>query len=100
MPRASSARLSTAVSKLGVMFMNRIAPSSSVLYVANADGSNERQLLTRNNSVFEYHVSFSPDGEWITFTTEHTGDGQSDIYRVRTDGSEISGGTVVWDLVP
>lgn len=73
----------------GVMFMNRIAPSVSVLYVANADGSNARQLLTGNNSVFEYHASFSQDGQWITFTTERAGDGQSDVYRVRTNGSNI-----------
>jgi Tol biopolymer transport system component len=59
------------------------------LYIANTDGSNERQLLTGNNSVFEYHASFSPDGQFITFTSERAGDGQSDVYRVRTNGSEI-----------
>jgi Tol biopolymer transport system component len=58
------------------MLMNRIGPSSSALYVANIDGSNERQLL--NNSVFEYHASFSPDGNWITFTSERNGDGNSE----------------------
>jgi Tol biopolymer transport system component len=88
-PSAFSARSLTAEGKLGVMFMNRIGPSSSVLYVADADGTNERQLLTGNNSVFEYHASFSPDGEWITFTSERAGDGQSDIYRVRTNGSQL-----------
>ncbi|RDW61993.1 hypothetical protein BP6252_11426 [Coleophoma cylindrospora] len=88
-PRASTTNSSAAAGKLGVMYMNRIAPSVSVLYVANADGSNERQLLAGNSSVFEYHASFSPDGEWITFTSERAGDGQSDIYRVRTNGSDI-----------
>lgn len=75
--------------KLGVMFMNRIAPSSSVLYLADANGSNERQLLSDSDAAFEYHASFSPDGEWITFTSERAGDGQSDIYRVRKDGSGL-----------
>ncbi|OAF59753.1 hypothetical protein VC83_04042 [Pseudogymnoascus destructans] len=56
--------------KLGVMFMNRIASSSSVLYIADANGSNERQLLSDSDAAFEYHASFSPDGEWITFTKE------------------------------
>ncbi|OBT66013.1 hypothetical protein VE03_03234 [Pseudogymnoascus sp. 23342-1-I1] len=75
--------------KKGVMFMNRIAPSSSVLYLADANGGNERQLLSDSDAAFEYHASFSPDGEWITFTSERAGDGQSDIYRVRADGSEL-----------
>ncbi|ELR06619.1 hypothetical protein GMDG_08092 [Pseudogymnoascus destructans 20631-21] len=64
--------------KLGVMFMNRIASSSSVLYIADANGSNERQLLSDSDAAFEYHASFSPDGEWITFTSERAGDGQWD----------------------
>ncbi|KAM3085248.1 hypothetical protein ACMFMG_003678 [Clarireedia jacksonii] len=69
--------------------MNRIAPASSVLYVANTDGSNERQLLSSNSTAYDYHASFSPDGQWITFTSERAGDGQSDIYRVRTNGSDL-----------
>lgn len=86
---ASSPRAPTAKGKLGVMFMNRIAPSSSVLYLADANGSNERQLLSDRDANFEYHASFSPDGEWITFTSERAGDGQSDIYRVRADGTGL-----------
>ena len=69
--------------------MNRIGPSSSVLYIANANGSNERQLLPEHNSAFDYHASFSPDGDWITFTSERAGDGQSDIYQVHPHGSEM-----------
>ncbi|XPS71925.1 hypothetical protein M3J09_004099 [Ascochyta lentis] len=60
----------------GVFFMNRIAPGTSELYIANADGSDERKLLG-NDSTFEYHASFSPDGSWIAFTTERNGDGNS-----------------------
>jgi Tol biopolymer transport system component len=92
-PRDTSNIISTRASapgKLGVMFMNRIGPSNSRLYVANADGSNEQELVTGSNtSVIEYHGSFSPDGEWIIFTSERAGDGQSDIYRVRTNGSDL-----------
>ena len=51
----------TVLDKEGVMLMNRINPSTSQLYIANADGSNERLLLA-NDLVFEYHASFSPDG--------------------------------------
>lgn len=71
----------------GVFYMNRIAPGSSELYIANTDGTDERPLLS--NPVFEYHAEFSPDGEWITFTSERNGDGNSDIYRVRTNGSDL-----------
>lgn len=73
--------------KKGVFYMNRIGPGTSELYLSNADGTNERPLLA--NPDFEYHASFSPDGQWIIFTTERNGDGNSDIYRVRTNGSDL-----------
>ncbi|KUM58501.1 hypothetical protein ACN42_g8650 [Penicillium freii] len=73
--------------KKGIFYMNRIAPGTSELYVANVDGTDERPLLS--NPIYEYHATFSPDGEWITFTGERHADGNSDIYRVRTDGSDL-----------
>ncbi|KAF2144345.1 uncharacterized protein K452DRAFT_157124 [Aplosporella prunicola CBS 121167] len=88
MLNAHSARGLPAPGKNGVFLMNRIGPSASELYVANADGSNERKLLA-NSSRFEYHASFSPDGKWISFTSERNGDGNSDIYRCRPDGSGL-----------
>ncbi|PWY75514.1 tricorn protease N-terminal domain-containing protein [Aspergillus heteromorphus CBS 117.55] len=74
--------------KKGVMFMNRIAPATSKLYVSNIDGSNPR-LLLGNETTFDYHAQWSPDGEWIVFTSERAGDGQSDLYRVRADGTSL-----------
>ncbi|OJD31026.1 tat pathway signal sequence domain-containing protein [Diplodia corticola] len=88
MMKSHSARGLPAAGKKGVLFMNRIAPSTSELYVANADGTDERKLLG-NSSAYDYHAAFSPDGEWITFTTERNGDGNSDIYRCRPDGSGL-----------
>jgi Tol biopolymer transport system component len=73
--------------KKGVMLMNRIAPSTSELFISRADGSDERKLLP--TARFEYHAAFSPDGKWILFTSERGGDGQSDVYRCRPDGSEL-----------
>jgi Tol biopolymer transport system component len=73
--------------KKGVMLMNRIGPSASTLYIANADGSDERPLLPESG--FDHHASFSPDGEWIAFTSERNGDGQADVYRCRIDGSDL-----------
>ncbi|BCL32488.1 PD40 domain-containing protein [Streptomyces aurantiacus] len=73
--------------KKGVMLMNRIGPSSSALYLANADGSDERALL--QNAAFDYHATFSADGASVFFTSERTGDGNSCLYRVGTDGSGV-----------
>src|SRR6266404_3245402 len=70
-----------------VMLMNRIGPSKSELYVANADGTGEHKLLT--SSGFDYHASYSYDGKWIVFTSERSGYGQADIYRVHPDGTAL-----------
>ena len=70
------------------MMMNRIAPGISKLYIADVDGSNAR-LLLGNESTFDYHAQWSPDGEWIVFTSERAGDGQSDLYRIRPNGTDM-----------
>ena len=72
----------------GVLLMNRIAPSSSELYIADADGSNERKFLA--DSRFEYNGAFASQGDWVVFTSERNGDGQSDVFRARRDGSGIA----------
>ena len=64
---------SVGAAKKGVMLMNRIGPSSSDLYIANADGTGERKLL--QNAVFEYNASFAPDGKSVVFTSERNGAG-------------------------
>ena len=70
-----------------VMLMNRIGPSTSELYIANADGTGEHKLFA--NLGFDYHASFSADGKWIVFTSERNGFGQADIYRVNLNGSGL-----------
>jgi len=77
----------TKAARKGVMLMNRIGPSSSDLYIANADGTGERKLL--QDSIFEYNASFTPDGKSVLFTSERNGDGQSDVFRARLDGTGI-----------
>src|SRR5258705_7899660 len=70
-----------------VMLMNRIGPSKSELYVASPDGSGEHNLLPTTG--FDYHASYSYDGKWIVFTSERSGYGQADIYRVHSDGTGL-----------
>ena len=70
-----------------VMLMNRIGPSASELFIADADGTDERKLFP--SSGFDYHASYSADSKWIVFTSERNGLGQSDIYRVHPDGSSL-----------
>src|SRR5499433_4318953 len=67
------------------ILMNRIGPSAADLFIAKADGTSERKLLS--NSGFDYNASFSPDGKWIVFTSERNG--SADIYRVHVDGSGL-----------
>ena len=71
----------------GTLLLNRIGPTVSELYVSNADGSAERKLIA--TAGYDYHASFSKDGQWIVFTSERDGLGQSNIYRVKADGSGL-----------
>lgn len=71
----------------GELLLNRIGPVSSELYVSNADGTGEHKLLA--SAGFDYHASFSKDGQWVVFTSERDGLGQSNIYRVRVDGTQL-----------
>src|SRR5260370_11035253 len=67
------------------ILLHRIGPSQSTLFIAKADGSNERALMS--NSVLDYNASLSADGKWIIFTSERAG--SADIYRVHSDGSGL-----------
>jgi Tol biopolymer transport system component len=83
----SGAAVMTLAAPKQTLLMNRLGPSQLVLYVANADGSDERPLFP--TSGFDYNGSFSPDGQWILFTSERGGSGQADVYRVHPDGSGV-----------
>src|SRR5262245_3102041 len=53
------------------------APLNTDLFVANADGSGIRPLLS--DPANDYNASFSADGRWIVFTSERNG--SADLYR-------------------
>jgi Tol biopolymer transport system component len=71
----------------GTMLLNRVGPVTSELYIANADGTDEHKLLPTPG--FDYHGSFSKDGQWIVFTSERDGLGESNLYRVKVDGTGL-----------
>ena len=64
------------------IFVDQWSPTRSVLYVADADGSDPRKLVAGTHR--DYNASFSADGEWVVFTSERFG--SADIFRVRPDG--------------
>lgn len=76
-----------AAGKAGPLLLNRIGPSASRIFIANADGTNERKLV--DSGTLDYNASFSPDGQWFVFTSERDGLGNSNLYRARVDGSEL-----------
>ncbi len=60
------------------------------LYLMNADGSNVRQITPSGGN--SQGPSFSPDGNWVTFTAyfDRYGDDHGcEIYIMRTDGSDL-----------
>ena len=71
----------------GTMLLNRVGPVTSELVVSNADGSGEHKLLPTPG--FDYHAAWSADGKWLVFTSERDGLGQSELYRVKADGTGL-----------
>jgi TolB protein len=69
------------------LFFTRVfpLPGQIGLFIAAADGTNERPLLAAPDT--DYNPAWSPDGAWLAFTSER--DGSADLYRVRPDGDQL-----------
>jgi TolB protein len=67
------------------IFINRVGLYKATLFVANADGSDERSLLPPGT--LDYNANWSRDGQWIAFTSERNG--SADLYRVKSDGNGL-----------
>ena len=63
----------------------RVGPSQIQLFVSNAAGTAERPLLASDS--LDYNPAWSPDGQWIVFTSERNG--SADLYRVKPDGTGL-----------
>jgi len=59
------------------------------LWLMNADGSNQHLLLAEAD-YGEYDPSFSPDGNWVAFERCQNANNSCAIYRVRTNGSNLT----------
>ena len=67
------------------VLFNRFMVPDVALFVADADGKNERPLVP--HAGLEYSPNVSLDGKWVVFTAERQG--LSDIYRVHPDGAGL-----------
>src|SRR5580765_3939045 len=67
--------------------MTRVFPQPGQigLFIAAADGSGEKPLVTPAD--LDYDAAWAPDGASIVFTSERNG--SADLYRVKADGSGI-----------
>ncbi len=69
------------------LFFTRVfpVPGEVGLFVAAADGSDERPLLASPD--VDYNPAWSPDAAWLAFTSERGG--SADLYRVRPNGADL-----------
>jgi TolB protein len=61
------------------------APIDTDIFLADADGGGARPWLSTPS--FEANASFSPDGQWIVFSSNR--EGSWDIWRAHPDGSAL-----------
>lgn len=67
------------------VLISRLGPTKAELFIAQANGGDERALVPANS--LDYDPAWSPKGGWIAFTSERNG--SADLYRVRPDGTGL-----------
>ncbi len=84
---AAGVALAAAPSDPQKIVFARVFPNAGQvgLFIAAADGSDERPLLT--SSDVDYDPAWSPDGASIVFTSDR--EGSADLFRVKPDGTAL-----------
>ncbi|NIL99899.1 MAG: protein kinase, partial [Acidobacteria bacterium] len=59
------------------------------LWVADADGSNAREILALDEITHQHFPKWSVDGEWIYLSRGRPATGEMALWRVRPDGSDL-----------
>jgi Tol biopolymer transport system component len=72
--------------ELNRIIVDRFIPNKSVIYVAKANGSDEKPFLQRGGEL-DYNATYSSDGKWVAFTSER--DGSAELYRTKSDGTGL-----------
>jgi Tol biopolymer transport system component len=67
------------------ILISRLGPVETQICVSRTDGTDEHVVL--NSSGLDYNPAWSPDGQWLVFTSERAG--SADLYRVKPDGSGL-----------
>ncbi|MEM7335212.1 MAG: LamG-like jellyroll fold domain-containing protein [Chloroflexota bacterium] len=68
-----------------IVFTSERAGSESIYTMLANNGASQQQITTGN--VIDTHPSWSPDGQWIVFSSNRSG--QFEIYKMRWDGTDI-----------
>jgi TolB protein len=84
---AAAAAISAASNAPQKIVFARVFPNAGQLaiFIAGADGSDERRLLT--GSAIDYDPVWAPDGSSIVFTSDR--EGSADLFRVKPDGTGL-----------
>ena len=72
-----------------IVFRKMVGESNSEVFVANGDGSGEKNLT--NNPAFDGWPAWSPDGRRIAFASNRSGEDKKiyDIYVMNADGTDV-----------
>jgi Tol biopolymer transport system component len=59
------------------------------VFVADADGTNSRGILASYSGMHQHYQRWSIDGDWIYMTRGHENTKDTDLWRVKPDGSQL-----------